>query len=119
MSTQSLSPRVSAAMRDVLRACSASRDGIVRVADLVDARVEQGATLTVARASLSRTLRRLWRAGLIELASVSPWRAPDAAAFAWARQQAAKYRTMAEDSAAFRRAQAFRKANGFAPEKYR
>ena len=65
--------RLSPAGRAVLRACAASpkhfdatssAGGCLNVADLV--RVAPGSR-TVARASLSRTLRRLWRAGWIEL----------------------------------------------------
>jgi len=58
---------MSPAMLAVLSACDSSPDGILRVADLVDQRCAHGQALGVARASLSRTLRRLWRAGLIEL----------------------------------------------------
>jgi DNA-binding transcriptional ArsR family regulator len=43
--------------------------GELPVNDLVRALRRRGTSLAVTRASLSRTLRRLWRAGLVELAT--------------------------------------------------
>jgi hypothetical protein len=54
-------------MLEVLGACAASADGVVSVADLIEQRRVHGAKLPVARASMSRTLRRLWRRELVEL----------------------------------------------------
>ena len=53
---------------EILRLIDAAATG-VRVRDLVSLQVRAGRSEAVARASLSRTLRRLWRAGLVELHS--------------------------------------------------
>jgi hypothetical protein len=58
---------LSVPMRDILLAALEAPDGVVRVQRLVARRVAGGRSRSVARASLSRTLRRLWRAGLVEL----------------------------------------------------
>lgn len=101
-------------MRDVLLACAASADGVVAVAELVERRGRGGDSLPVARASLSRTLRRLWRTGLVELGG-----RPEAWAFSAARKGAEKFRAMAESDADYRRVCRSRKESGFAPPKDR
>jgi DNA-binding transcriptional ArsR family regulator len=59
---------LSSQRRAVLQALAAAADGRLATAD-VRRRVERpGASDSVTRASVSRTLRRLWRAGLVELA---------------------------------------------------
>ncbi len=50
----------------ILRLANVAAAG-VRVRDLVSLEVRAGRSQAVARASLSRTLRRLWRVGLVEL----------------------------------------------------
>lgn len=52
--------------------------GGLELADLRGALYRPGRTSGVAKASLSRTLRRLWLAGLVELYD-RPWAGPDAA----------------------------------------
>jgi hypothetical protein len=47
--------------------------GELAVADLVQQFHQRGRSLPVTRASLSRTLRRLWRDGLVELSSTYGW----------------------------------------------
>ena len=73
--------KLSPAMRSVLKACIDAppvRQGIeeerqilhhhcVPVRRLVDQRVREGASVGVARASISRTLHRLFRQGLVDL----------------------------------------------------
>jgi len=58
---------VSARADEVLRLAAAADIGGVLVRDLVRLQVRPGRSPAVTRASLSRTLRRLWRAGLVEL----------------------------------------------------
>jgi hypothetical protein len=58
--------RLSVEQVAVLTAC-AREDVLVPVTSLVWRRVRAGTPLPIARASLSRTLRRLWRQGLVEL----------------------------------------------------
>jgi hypothetical protein len=58
--------RLSPAMREILTSC-ASAGGAVLCSELVAQRVRRGDAQSVVRASLSRTLRRLWRLGLVEL----------------------------------------------------
>jgi hypothetical protein len=101
---------LSAAMRDVLRACRAQRDGVAGVADLVAARQRRGVSLPVARASLSRTLRRLWQAGLVELSN-APYRPTSGdGRFRQPRTQARDYLKMAESRAAYDRVRKARQA---------
>jgi hypothetical protein len=63
--------RRSPAMREVLAACAAAGREPVWVADLVAERVARGEAVGTVRASLSRTLRRLRRTGLVDLAQES------------------------------------------------
>jgi hypothetical protein len=109
------SATLSAAMQDVLVACASSTDGIVSVDELITRRVSGGAALLVARASLSRTLRRLWRAGLVELTG-APYRpTPDGGGFAAPRATAEKYRAMADSADEYRRVRRSRLKMGFEP----
>ena len=55
--------QLSPAMREILTSC-ASAGGAVLCAELVAQRVRRGEAQAVVRASLSRTLRRLWTARL-------------------------------------------------------
>lgn len=59
-----MTERLSAAMLEVLAACAQSPEGTAWIADLVRARVARGEGLDNARASVSRTLKRLERLGL-------------------------------------------------------
>ena len=61
--------RVSVQGRSVLEALVESEEGLQSPNELTQLIVRGGASLSVARASLSRTLRRLWSAGLVELES--------------------------------------------------
>ena len=63
--------RVSSEQADVLAACL--ERGRVSIAWLVRRRVQRGVPMPIARASLSRTLRRLWRTGLVELTNDWGW----------------------------------------------
>ncbi len=58
-------PLLSAAMYQIVLAAAAAPSG-ARVADLVTSRVERGERLESVRPSISRTLRRLERLGLVE-----------------------------------------------------
>lgn len=58
--------RLNASAEEILRLTAVAAAGIL-VRDLVRLQVRAGRSQAVARASLSRTLRRLWRAGLVEL----------------------------------------------------
>lgn len=58
--------RLDARAEDIVRRAVVSAAGVL-VRDLVRLQVLAGRPQAVARASLSRTLRRLWRAGLVEL----------------------------------------------------
>ena len=60
-------PLLNAAMYQIVLAAAAAPSG-ARVADLVTSRVERGERLASVRPSVSRTLRRLERLGLVELA---------------------------------------------------
>ena len=53
-------------MHAVLTACADTPGGVIPVAALVSQRVQAGEDRLVVKASLSRTLRRLWRIGLVE-----------------------------------------------------
>ena len=57
---------LSARAQEILRRTVVTPDG-VPVRDLVMVYIRSGRSPAVARASLSRTLRRLWQAGLVEL----------------------------------------------------
>jgi len=59
---------VSAQGRAVLQALTAAVEGRLSPADVLRRVQRPGASVAVTRASLSRTLRRLWTAGLVELA---------------------------------------------------
>ena len=59
-------PALSPQGRAVLGAVRAGRDGQLQIPAVLRAVQRAGTRPAVARASLSRTLRRLWRAGLIE-----------------------------------------------------
>jgi hypothetical protein len=52
----------------VLQALAAAADGHLATADVLRRVCRPGASAAVTRASVSRTLRRLWTAGLVELA---------------------------------------------------
>lgn len=58
--------RLNARAGELVRLIAAATAGVL-VRDLVSLQVRAGRSQAVARASLSRTLRRLWRAGLVEL----------------------------------------------------
>jgi len=59
--------RLSAQGRTILQALDAAPEELVWMADLVELIARPQTRRGVTRASLSRTLRRLWRAGLVEL----------------------------------------------------
>jgi hypothetical protein len=59
---------VSSQGRAVLQALATAADGRLATADVLRRVQRPGASATVTRASVSRTLRRLWAAGLVELA---------------------------------------------------
>lgn len=54
--------------RAVLQALAAAPDGLLATADVLQRVRRPGASSAVTRASVSRTLRRLWTAGVVELA---------------------------------------------------
>lgn len=58
--------RLNARAGELVRLIAAATAGVL-VRDLVSLQVQAGRSAAVARASLSRALRRLWRAGLVEL----------------------------------------------------
>ena len=58
--------RLNARAQDILRRAAVSAAGVL-VRDLVGLQVRAGRSQAVARASVSRTLRRLWQRGLVEL----------------------------------------------------
>jgi hypothetical protein len=112
-------PTLSAAMQDVLGACASSTDAVVSVAELITRRVSGGTALSVARASLSGTLRRLWRAGLVELNGAGFRPRPDSHTFTEPRKTAEQHRAMAESAQEYRSVRRFRLKMGFEPPKNR
>jgi hypothetical protein len=58
---------ISSQGRTVLQALAATHDGRLATADVRRCLQRPGTASSVTRASLSRTLRRLWHAGLVEL----------------------------------------------------
>ncbi len=58
--------RLNARAEEILRVIDVAGTGVL-VRDLVRVQVRAGRSQAVVRASLSRTLRRLWRMGLVEL----------------------------------------------------
>jgi hypothetical protein len=112
MPSWSLSP----AMRDVLQACLESPDGVVSIADLVERNLGRG-TIFVVRASLSRTLRRLWHPGLIELSNGFDRPALDDWSWNRPRETARQYLEMAESRAEYRRIRKTRQGYGMEPPK--
>jgi hypothetical protein len=94
MSRPKTGPYLSDQMRRVLGACAASRDGVAAVAELVAARMEYGQGQAVAKASLSRILRRLWCLGLVELSDAAYRPEVTDPTFARVREQA-RYLEMA------------------------
>jgi hypothetical protein len=102
-------------MREVLAACGTADTGTVWVSDLVAHRVRRGEPIATVRASLSRTLRRLWRLGLVDLGG--KWRA-----FPTRSQHEQATQAEANDPERYQRACAFRAAFGMeelSPEAYR
>ncbi len=53
-------------------------DGEIEVSSLVGEQVRQGKKPSVAKASVSRTLRRMWQRGLVELNGTAGWRSASA-----------------------------------------
>jgi hypothetical protein len=70
---QQLRTRLSHQGRVVLEALAAG-DGRLPVRRILESVRPRGTSLAVAQASLSRTLRRLWAAGLVELLTYHPTR---------------------------------------------
>jgi DNA-binding transcriptional regulator PaaX len=112
MSRPNTGPYLSDQMRRVLGACVASSDGVAAVTDLVAARTQYGQGQAVARASLSRILRRLWCLGLVELSDAADRPAVTDWTFARVREQAQRYREMADSDAKYREVRRFRKESG-------
>ncbi len=99
-------------MRGVLSACVVSEDGVIAVADLVTSRVAFGQETAVARASISRLLRSLWRLGYVELPSAPDRPEASDRTFSTARKSAQRYLAMAESVEDYRRVRRFRKDSG-------
>src|SRR5438128_2517891 len=67
-------PNLSDQGRRVLQAVASTTDGQLTVCDLIAVIRQPSTSLPVARASVSRTLRRLWAARLVELVTHHPTR---------------------------------------------
>jgi DNA-binding transcriptional regulator PaaX len=113
MSRPKTGPYLSDQMQRVLGVCVASRDGVAAVAELVAARMEYGQGQAVAKASLSRILRRLWCLGLVELSDATYRPEVTDGTFARVREQAQRYLEMADSDAKYREVRRFRKESGF------